>query len=845
MNKLRTTTILLLTVFSLVNNIQAKNMTTNGVGQQRTPAFPGAEGFGMYTTGGRGGKVLHVTSLEDSNDKGTFRWACEQKGVRTIVFDVSGTIFLKSHLHLSNGDVTIAGQTAPGDGICIADYPFVVASDNVIIRYMRFRLGNRNVAFHQGDGLECHDHDDVIIDHCSVCWSIDECISVYGGHRNTVQWCIAAQSLVNAGHHKGAHGYGGIWGGCDASFHHNLMAHNTSRTPRLGPSVRTQDEERMDIRNNVIYNWSYEGCYGGEAMKANIVNNYYKPGPATMKGSLLLQQRIFEPGIRTSVYTHHTQTERNAWDKMWHIWGKFYIAGNVNAKHAEVTEENWDNGVYNQIVNDNVDQTFTAVTHDSIRLTDPIPFGYVTTQSADQAYEDVLQKVGCSLRRDKLDNIIIDDVLQGKATFTGTGLDGGLINTQDDAGGWPELHSQKPLVDTDGDGMPDNWEDSHGLNKNDITDGMITTDDGYTNLEHYMNGIISDTNQNVQESMSRQYSPGAWKTIVYHSPAAFFKTDEARRIGDIVLLYQRKWGGWPKNQSMNKPITTAEDSARINPELDDCTIDNDATVTPMTYLAKLYQATGIQKYKDSFMRGVEYLLKAQYRDSGGWPQFWPNAEIYRPHITYNDDAMMNVMTIIRDIRDDKAPFQGLADKKLKARLAKSFDKGIACILNTQIVVDGKLTVWCQQHDHITLQPAKARAYELPSFCSSESAGIVRLLMSLPNPDKRVKASVNAAVKWLADHQLKGIRIERFIDSDGNRDARLVHDENAEPTWARYYDLKTGKPFFSDRDSKVRWSFEEVGRERRAGYAWFTGAPGSIIKEYEKWKKKYLLWPYEW
>ena len=241
---------------------------------EKAPAFPGAEGFGRFTAGGRGGAVCHVTSLEDAETEGTFRWAVQKSGARTIVFDVSGTIFLKEPLSIRNGDVSILGQTAPGDGICIADYPFVISANNVIIRYMRFRLGNRQVMYHEGDGLGGMDRENIIIDHCSVSWSIDECLSVYGSKNISVQWNIVDQSLVNAGHSKGNHGYGGNWGGSGASYHHNLLAFHVSRCPRLGPRVGTQKDERMDLRNCVMYNWDGNGCYGGEGMNVNIVNNY-------------------------------------------------------------------------------------------------------------------------------------------------------------------------------------------------------------------------------------------------------------------------------------------------------------------------------------------------------------------------------------------------------------------------------------------------------------------------------------------------------------------------------------------------------------------------------------------
>lgn len=455
------------------------------------PAFPGAEGFGRYTTGGRGGAVYHVTRLDDDTNPGSFRYACNQRGKRTIVFDVSGTIYLKSELQLKNGNVSILGQTAPGDGICIADYPFTISSSNVIIRYMRFRLGNRKVAYHEGDGLGGMDQANIIIDHCSVSWSVDECLSVYGSKNITVQWCFVDQSMVNSGHSKGSHGYGGNWGGSGASYHHNLIAHHTSRTPRLGPRPSTQTDERMDMRNNVIYNWGGNGCYGGEGMNVNIVNNFYKPGPGSPTGTKGM--RIAAVGIRTSAYTHHDTDKPNDWDKMWHVWGKYYVTGNVNSKYDEVTTDNWTYGMYNQIDDSKVDYTYTQETKDTIRINQPIPYGFVTTHKALKAFEKVVAYGGASYKRDSHDTDIADDVNNGTAKYSGAGQEGkGFINSQEDAGGWPELNSETAPADSDGDGMPDAWETEHGLNPNDNDANRYNLDSRryYTNLEVYCNSLV-------------------------------------------------------------------------------------------------------------------------------------------------------------------------------------------------------------------------------------------------------------------------------------------------------------------------------------------------------------------
>lgn len=499
----------------MMANVQAQNYVA--AAEEPALAFPGAEGFGRYTTGGRGGKVYHVTKLTDDGTEGTFRWACNKSGARTIVFDVSGTIYLTSELKLGKDNVTIAGQTAPGDGICIADYPFVIAANNVIIRYLRFRLGNRHVDKHEGDGLGGMDRRNVIVDHCSVSWSVDECLSVYGNYDATIQWCIVDQSMVNCGHSKGNHGYGGNWGGSGASYHHNLMAHHTSRVPRLGPRPGTQTDERMDLRNNVFYNWAGEGCYGGEGMDVNIVNNYYKPGPATDTRSVNVRKRIAKTNIRTTSYTHHDTDSPNSWDVMWHVWGHLFVEGNVNPDYADVTRDNWTYGIYNQIDASGNDGTYTQTTRDTIRLTEPIDHPYTTTHTAEVAYERVLAYAGASLHRDSHDEQIVSDTRNRAASYTGQGLAKGLINSQEDNRpanapadwcAWPTLSYTQEQVDaihdTDGDGIPDLIEQEWGLNPNDAKDGAQQWQDGYTQLERYLNSLVAPITEAQNASGEQQ-----------------------------------------------------------------------------------------------------------------------------------------------------------------------------------------------------------------------------------------------------------------------------------------------------------------------------------------------------
>lgn len=438
-------------------------------------AFPGAEGFGREATGGRGGKVIKVTNLNDSG-AGSLRAAITAAGARIIVFETSGTIDLKSGLNISNGDVTIAGQTAPGDGVTLKNYPVNVNADNVIIRFMRFRMGD--AAQQEADALGGRFHKNIIVDHCSMSWSTDECVSFYGNENFTLQWSIVSESLRNSAHAKGAHGYGGIWGGKNASFHHNLLAHHDSRNPRLGEEAGKAFalNDLVDLRNNVVYNWGNNSAYGGEAMNVNLVNCYYKPGPATAK-----KERIL------SIDKNKTNGS-----EVYDRWGRFYIDGNHVEGSARATADNWAYGVFNQFHG-----SYGAVSEAdkaAMKLSEPHPIQEnVTTHTAQEAYERVLAYGGASLLRDAVDLRVIENVRE--ASFTAPGSNGssnGIIDSQGDVGGWPELRAAPAPLDTDSDGMPDAWEKAHQLDpaKANANDKSLST--AYDNVEVYMNSLVKE-----------------------------------------------------------------------------------------------------------------------------------------------------------------------------------------------------------------------------------------------------------------------------------------------------------------------------------------------------------------
>jgi pectate lyase len=446
------------------------------VSAQGLPAFPGAEGYGKHTVGGRGGEVYEVTNLNDSGE-GSLRAAVEAKGPRTVVFRISGTIDLKSDLRISNPNITIAGQTAPGDGIALKRFPLMISADEVIIRYIRVRFGDESGR--DSDAISSRYIKNLILDHVSASWSVDETMSIYHCENITVQWCLISESMFKSNHVKGTHGFGGIWGSNHSTYHHNLIAHHSSRNPRFASG-----SGNTDYRNNVLYNWGYQSCYGGEKQQKgnakfnftniNLVANYYKPGPATLSGEV--SYRIASP------------SSRNGADD----YGKWYVADNVVEGNTSVTADNWNGGIQPQ------GGSFDIA---GLRLDQPWPSMAINQQTAEEAYYSIPENAGATLpKRDVVDVRIIDEVRNGYATYEGStykkehpvpdkSRKSGIIDSQTDVGGWPKLKSTTAPTDTDHDGMPDAWEDKYGFDPSDASGASRDKDgDGYTNLEEYLNG---------------------------------------------------------------------------------------------------------------------------------------------------------------------------------------------------------------------------------------------------------------------------------------------------------------------------------------------------------------------
>lgn len=413
-------------------------------------AFTTAEGFGQYATGGRGGITYVVTNLNDDGE-GSLRKGILKSGPRTIVFAVSGTIELQSKLDINKGkgDISILGQTAPGEGITLRGYPFTIKADNVIVRYLRFRMGDINKV--EGDALGCGNTNNVIIDHCSISWGTDENASFYDNKNFTLQWCIISEALNNSVHSKGAHGYGGIWGGVKASFHHNLIVSNNSRNPRFSGSSTTENSENefVDFRNNVIYNWGDNSMYGGEKGTYNLINNYFKSGPATTSSKL---DRIVSPS---------------------EPYGQFYVDGNYVFGYENITTNNWDGGVQC----DNPEAT---------KLVEPIGISNNTnTTDAQTAFKNVLKYAGSAKFRDSVDKRIVQNTKKGTADYKN-----GIIDSQENVGGWPDLKSKESKEDSDEDGIPDSWEKKHKLNPDSDDSNVFSLDENYTNIEVYSQYLI-------------------------------------------------------------------------------------------------------------------------------------------------------------------------------------------------------------------------------------------------------------------------------------------------------------------------------------------------------------------
>ena len=515
----------------------------------QAPAFPGAEGHGRYVTGGRGGKIVHVTNLNDSGT-GSLRAAVNGSDKKIVVFDVGGVIALKSDLKIG-ANTTIAGQTAPAPGITVRYYTIRPDASNIIVRFIRFRRGQEKDVNDGADAIWTRHQTGQIYDHCSFSWSIDEVASFYDNNNFTMQWCTLAESLNNAGHGKGAHGYGGIWGGKLASFHHNLIAHVNNRSPRFNGArydwtgytsnklysqykwANAVQSENVDFRNCVIYNCG-NGCYGGPGGgRINIVNNYYKTGPAAST------DRVTNISIGNS-----TSSSDNS--KYWNMTSLYYIKGNqVNSNaNRDWTGINYDSGVFtingekytldtNHYYGDDVTYTKNSAGQDCvrIRLENPTEAGEVTTHSALKAYEKVLSFAGASLNRDDVDTRYAKETREGTATYSGSVTKKkGRIDLVSDVQGYTEANfgtgSRPAGYDTDNDGIPDEWEKANGLNPNNASDALLFTLDKknwYSNIEVYLNSLVQDImlqgNADADESVDEYYP-------AYVNPATGEKVDE-------------------------------------------------------------------------------------------------------------------------------------------------------------------------------------------------------------------------------------------------------------------------------------------------------------------------------
>lgn len=553
----------------------------------QAPAFPGAEGHGRYVTGGRGGKIVHVTNLNDSGT-GSFREAVKS-GNKIIVFDVAGVIALKSDLKFAD-NITILGQTAPSPGITLRYYTVQPGSNN-IIRFIRIRRGQEKNINDGADATWQRNKTGIIFDHCSFSWSIDEVASFYDNNNFTMQWCTVAESLTNPGHSKGAHGYGGIWGGKLASFHHNFVAHLMNRGPRFngaryGWTGYTSNKEystykwqnavqaeNVDFRNCVMYN-AQGTCYGGPGGgQINIVNNYYKAGPSqSLKGTT-------QNGIKVDVSTGKergnqdritlvTVSSSGNSDKkhpeLYEMTSRYFINGNTTetTKGSVTKNKDWkgvsyDKGTYtynaeiysadkNNFYGDAVEhKTINGVSCVKIKMDEPAPTGVITTHTADEAFSKVLANAGASLFRDEIDARYMEEAKTGTAQYEGSiTLSPGIIDKVSDVNGYTEktfaTGSRPKGFDSDNDGIPDDWETANGLNPNDASDALTYSLDEkgyYTNLEVYANSLVEDImkagNANATNAVDEYYP--AWKNPTGISDYPVINPDDLVKVNYYSL----------------------------------------------------------------------------------------------------------------------------------------------------------------------------------------------------------------------------------------------------------------------------------------------------------------------
>ncbi len=331
----------------------------------------------------------------------------------------------------------------------------------------------------------------------------------------------------------------------------------------------------------------------------------------------------------------------------------------------------------------------------------------------------------------------------------------------------------------------------------------------------------------------------SWPDIIRKNDAAWFGTQEAKAIAENVLLYQRNIGGWPKNIQMQNALTEAEKQklTALKTDEHEVTTDNGATSQEMLFMSKMYAQVKDERYKESFLKGLNYLLEAQYAN-GGWPQFFPLKKGYYTHITYNDNSMVNILIILKEISEETNYYSIKPSKEIVEKTKKAFDKGIDCIIKTQYRQNGVLTAWCAQHDEVTLAPANARAFELASLSGFESAKIVLLLMSIEKPSPEIITAVKSAQAWFEKTKITNLEEKRVLNDAGKIiDKKMIPAVNATPIWARFMNLETNEPFFCDRDGIPKKSLDQIGSERRNGYSWYSDAPQEVLKKYPDWAIK--------